>query len=137
MSDNDKLSNKMANFGIAPEPKEPKGNQAYNNKPAQNMNVKSPTDIKQNALGFIANKAMHSDVARNVGHSVANKAEKLGFISKLRIVLTNWPTIVAIAYLLLPIDIIPDALPVVGQIDDLMPLLWAMVNAADKVNKSR
>ena len=38
----------------------------------------------------------------------------------------------ALGYLILPVDLIPDAIPIVGTIDDVAGVLLAMVNAVGK-----
>lgn len=39
---------------------------------------------------------------------------------------TNRTGILALAYALIPFDIIPDATPIIGFIDDLLVYLWAL-----------
>ncbi len=42
---------------------------------------------------------------------------------------------VAAIYLILPVDIVPDAMPVVGTLDDLVPVFLAMLVQARKGRK--
>lgn len=42
---------------------------------------------------------------------------------------------VAVIYLILPVDIVPDAMPVVGTLDDLVPVFLAMLVQARKGRK--
>jgi len=53
----------------------------------------------------------------------------------LKKVLSNPMVWVAAIYLLLPIDLVPDAMPVVGTLDDLVPVLLALILQARKGHK--
>lgn len=48
--------------------------------------------------------------------------------------------LVALIYVLIPVDVAPDAVPVVGWIDDLIAILLAITNGlhfASKIKKSK
>lgn len=47
-------------------------------------------------------------------------------------VLSNPMVWLAIIYLIVPVDFVPDAVPVVGTLDDLVPVLLAMVIQAKR-----
>lgn len=49
----------------------------------------------------------------------------------------NWLLLLAIVYILSPIDAIPDWLPVVGQADDLLVLLFEIVDRVRKFKNKR
>lgn len=53
----------------------------------------------------------------------------------LKKVLSNPMLWVAALYLLLPIDLVPDAMPVVGTLDDLVPVFLALIVQARKGRK--
>lgn len=42
---------------------------------------------------------------------------------------------VALVYLIVPVDIVPDAVPVLGWIDDIVAILLAVANAIRLVQK--
>ena len=42
---------------------------------------------------------------------------------------TRWLIVGVVAYLALPIDIVPDILPVIGQLDDAILVAWALRRA--------
>ena len=52
----------------------------------------------------------------------------------LKKVLKNPMLWVAIIYLLVPADIVPDAVPVVGTLDDLIPFIASMI-VQDKMSR--
>lgn len=45
--------------------------------------------------------------------------------------------VVALVYLLIPVDVVPDAVPVVGWIDDAIAILVAVANTIRLVAKMR
>lgn len=49
-----------------------------------------------------------------------NKKGKIGSIAGL---------VIAVVYLILPMDLLPDAMPIAGWIDDLIAILLAVSNA--------
>ena len=53
----------------------------------------------------------------------------------LKKVISNPMFWVAAIYLILPVDIVPDAMPVVGTLDDLVPFFLAMLVQARKGRK--
>ena len=52
----------------------------------------------------------------------------------LKKVLSNPMLWVAVIYLLVPVDVVPDAVPVVGTLDDLIPFIAAMI-IQDKMSR--
>lgn len=57
------------------------------------------------------------------------KKEK-SFLSK------NWLLLFAIAYLILPIDLIPDAIPLIGLIDDVLIMILELYRRYDAHKKT-
>lgn len=53
----------------------------------------------------------------------------------LKKVLSNPMLWVAIVYLIIPVDLIPDAAPVVGTLDDLLPFIVSMI-VQEKMSKN-
>ena len=45
---------------------------------------------------------------------------------------SNWPLLAAILYAILPLDAIPDLLPVIGWVDDIAVLVWAIKSSANE-----
>lgn len=75
---------------------------------------------------------MSSQKAKEISSDVSKKMRKILTSEKLKFVLKNKKTILALIYMISPIDIIPDAVPVVGVIDDAIPIIWAMCDLIDK-----
>lgn len=57
-----------------------------------------------------------------------NKKGKIGSIAGL---------VIAVVYLILPMDLLPDAMPIAGWIDDLIAILLAVSNAIRVARKNR
>lgn len=55
-------------------------------------------------------------------------------MATLKKVLRNPMLWVAIIYLIIPVDLIPDAAPVVGTLDDLIPFIASMI-IQDKMSR--
>ncbi len=75
---------------------------------------------------------MSVESARNVTANVSSRVRKVLMSDKVKFVLKNKKTIISLIYMLSPIDLIPDAVPVVGVIDDVIPIIWAMCDMVDK-----
>lgn len=75
---------------------------------------------------------MSVESARNVTANVSSRVRKVLMSDKVKFVLKNKKTIISLIYMLSPIDLIPDAVPVVGVIDDVIPIIWAMCDMVDR-----
>lgn len=75
---------------------------------------------------------MSVESARNVTANVSSSVRKVLMSDKVKFVLKNKKTIISLIYMLSPIDLIPDAVPVVGVIDDVIPIIWAMCDMVDR-----
>lgn len=53
----------------------------------------------------------------------------------LKKVLRNPMLWVAIIYLIVPVDLVPDAVPVIGTLDDLLPFIVSMI-VQEKMSKN-
>lgn len=75
------------------------------------------------------------DVIKKVGKKVAEPAYTLYYVLKADGTPTKAKTIIigALGYLILPIDLIPDFIPVAGFTDDLAALLAAIKMVSDHV----
>lgn len=60
------------------------------------------------------------------------KEERTRLTDKIRFVLKNRVVIFALIYMISPIDLLPDAMPIIGQIDDLIPIIAALCNTMDR-----
>lgn len=49
--------------------------------------------------------------------------------------LHNWVFWVAVIYLLIPVEFLPDAMPVVGTLDDLVPFVVSLIVQSRKAIK--
>lgn len=57
-----------------------------------------------------------------------SKKNKIGAIAGL---------VIAMVYLILPMDLLPDAMPIAGWIDDIIAILLAVSNAIRVARKNR
>lgn len=57
-----------------------------------------------------------------------SKKNKIGAIAGL---------VIAVVYLILPTDLLPDAMPIAGWIDDIIAILLAVSNAIRVARKNR
>lgn len=74
----------------------------------------------------------HNEQVKKAAVKVSIKATRIGLTKKLRFLVKSWPFIVAIIYMLSPVDIVPDAIPIIGNLDDLGVVLVAACNAMDR-----
>lgn len=67
---------------------------------------------------------------RNKNKNKEKKQRKKHVMTKelVKFIFQNKCFIIATVYQLLPIDMLPDAIPVIGQIDDLFVLVWGCCN---------
>lgn len=71
------------------------------------------------------------DRTKKMSAKVSRKLKGILSSERIKFILKNKMFIIAIIYQLFPIDLISDALPVIGTLDDLMVILLGVCNVLD------
>lgn len=95
--------------------------------------AKTPTNIESYSTSY--SESGFWSVIKAVGRQVAKPALTLYYVLCAPSTPTSAKTIIigALGYLILPVDLIPDFIPVVGYTDDLAALMAALKAVSDYV----